>query len=63
MTKPNNIPVVDDKLISVIDVINKNKNEDFDYLVPAYQRCYRWTEVNVNELLKDFVEFFAVGGF
>ena len=58
MTKPNNIPVVDDKLISVIDVINKNKNEDFDYLVPAYQRCYRWTEVNVNELLKDFVEFY-----
>lgn len=56
MTKPNNIPVVDGELISVIDVINKN--EDFDYLVPAYQRCYRWTEENVNDLLKDFVDFF-----
>ena len=61
MTKPNNIPVVDSELISVIDVINRNvinRNEDFDYLVPAYQRCYRWTEDNVNDFLKDFVDFF-----
>lgn len=35
-----------------------NKKDDFDYLVPAYQRCYKWTKENVIELLDDFIDFY-----
>jgi len=41
------------KLISVGEILNTNK----EFVVPSYQRGYRWTERQVEDLLNDIWEF------
>lgn len=41
------------KLISVGEILNPNK----EFVVPSYQRGYRWTERQVEDLLNDIWEF------
>jgi len=47
------------KLISVGEILNSNKEKDkqLKFFVPSYQRGYRWTERQVEDLLNDIWEF------
>ena len=38
---------------SVRDIINQKVN----FIVPSYQRGYRWDKINVTDLLDDLLEF------
>ncbi|MBN7288321.1 MULTISPECIES: DUF262 domain-containing protein [Campylobacter] len=42
---------------SVRDIINEKVN----FIVPSYQRGYRWDEINVTDLLDDLLEFMQDG--
>lgn len=52
-----NVLVKNRNLISVRELLSK-KDEDFlNFIVPSYQRGYRWDERQVKDLLDDFLEF------
>ena len=45
----------DDK--SILQLIKEQEDEGKSFLVPSYQRGYRWQKVNVIDLLNDLCEF------
>ena len=42
---------------TIHDLIIEQNNENKSFLVPSYQRGYRWQRVNVSDLLNDLNEF------
>lgn len=42
---------------SIYDLIKEQETENKSFLVPDYQRGYRWQRVNVTDLLNDLCEF------
>lgn len=42
---------------SIYDLIKEQETENKSFLVPDYQRGYRWQRVNVTDLLNDLYEF------
>lgn len=42
---------------NIIDIKPINKLLEFGFFIPAYQRGYRWTEQQVEDLLNDIAEF------
>ena len=42
-------------LVSVADLLD----EEYKFFVPAYQRGYRWTADQAEQLIDDLLEFYA----
>ena len=42
---------------SIYQLIKEQEQNGKKFLVPSYQRGYRWQQVNVSDLLNDLCEF------
>lgn len=42
---------------NVLRIINVNELSNYSFFVPAYQRGYRWTNLEVKDLLNDICDF------
>lgn len=51
MTNENNIN--NEEILKVIDFLSAKEYSDKDFVVPKYQRPYRWSEKNITDLLTD----------
>ena len=40
-----------------IGIVSVNEIQGMDFMIPNYQRGYRWEKLQVRELLKDLLNF------
>ena len=45
-------------LVSICKLLENDQGNSAKYWIPSYQRGYRWTRLQVNQLLDDIDEFF-----